>query len=206
MRLYVLRHERRAGHDRTFDSPLLPEGVARAEALATTIENEIGDDTTCYIYSSPFVRCLQTIKPYVHRSSNKVRCEYALYERITAAEDGCGENVVNFDPSNYLRGIAPSDPLHSLIDPSYESWLAPSDIQWDEQVAHVARRATAFRSYVLHTHCDEDCAVVLVSHMSTVNTILNREDHAAFPMGGLVRVDIASRNSSSPWSYTPLNF
>ena len=205
MRLYLLRHERRAGHDRTFHSPLLPDGLMRAADLASAIETEVGD-TQCYIYSSPFVRCLQTIAPYARRNSKKVRREYALYERITAAEKDCADNVVNFYPNNFIHDIERTNPLHALLDLSYESRLSQNNITWDETVSHVACRARPFCDDILRTHGHENCAVILVSHMSIVNTILNRDDGAAFPMGGLVRVDLESTEKGGEWSYTPLNF
>jgi len=62
MRVYVVRHEKRDRGDATFLSLLLPEGHADAQGRLIDVIERI--DPT-HIYTSPFLRVLQTVKPYV---------------------------------------------------------------------------------------------------------------------------------------------
>ena len=59
MRLYILRHEDRT-MDLTFFSPLTKNGLEKSNELINHLENE---RINC-IYSSPYIRTLQTIYPY----------------------------------------------------------------------------------------------------------------------------------------------
>ena len=79
MRLYILRHEER------FESPkfytqLTDIGLKKSEILKTILDKE----ELNLIFSSPFPRVLQTIKPYydLKKMSNAVCIDYALYETM----------------------------------------------------------------------------------------------------------------------------
>ena len=59
MKIYILRHEERT-IDASFFSPLTKQGILNSINLIPLLENL--NITT--IISSPFIRTLQTIKPY----------------------------------------------------------------------------------------------------------------------------------------------
>ena len=77
MKLYVLRHEKR-GSDASFYSPLLKEGLDNSEKLVKYLDNEKID----LIFSSPFKRTLQTVKPYCDKKNLKINVEFSLYEKM----------------------------------------------------------------------------------------------------------------------------
>lgn len=68
MRLFVVRHEKRNRGDATFLSPLLPEGHADAAGRLVEV---IRDIEPTHIYASPFLRVLQTVKPYLESTSRE---------------------------------------------------------------------------------------------------------------------------------------
>ena len=101
MKLYLLRHEIRDLRNPTFYSPLLRQGLENAENLKYILNN-IQFDT---IFSSPFKRVLQTIKPYCDMTKKKVNIEYSLYEQIYDHEN----TIVKFDKNDFRKDLLPSD-------------------------------------------------------------------------------------------------
>ena len=78
MRLYLLRHEDRT-QDATFFAPLTLRGLQNSKKLVKVLRKlQIN-----VIFSSPFVRTLQTIKNYSKLSGIPVKIDYALEEYIS---------------------------------------------------------------------------------------------------------------------------
>jgi broad specificity phosphatase PhoE len=76
MKIYFLRHEHR-NDDVTPSSPLTAKGHENAQKLVDELS---GIDFTA-IFSSPYLRCLQTILPYVEKNNDVVvNVEFALVE------------------------------------------------------------------------------------------------------------------------------
>ena len=75
MKIYILRHEDRT-QDCSFFSPLTSLGLNNAVNLINYLD-------TCninIIFSSPFIRTLQTIKPYIDTKKCIINIEYGLSE------------------------------------------------------------------------------------------------------------------------------
>ena len=79
MKIYILRHELRDLSDTSFLSPLLSEGLNRTKKDLKDILNTLDINV---VYSSPFIRALQTIHPYVLENKKKVNIEYVICETI----------------------------------------------------------------------------------------------------------------------------
>ena len=75
MKLYILRHEDRT-QDATMFSPLTKEGLKNSLSLVDTLQDLEID----VIYSSPFVRTLQTVHPFAKSRNKKINLEYGLQE------------------------------------------------------------------------------------------------------------------------------
>ena len=79
-KLYLVRHakagERRLwdGDDR--DRPLSPKGWKQAELLAARLQ-VLG---VCGLYSSPYVRCMQTLQPLADRLGREIEIDQRLSE------------------------------------------------------------------------------------------------------------------------------
>ena len=75
MKIYLLRHEIRDLKNPTFYSPLLKQGLDNADKLKYILKTQSIDT----IYSSPFKRVFQTVKPYCNLEDKKVNIEYSLF-------------------------------------------------------------------------------------------------------------------------------
>lgn len=194
--LYFVRHERRHPLDRTFHSPLLLEGQRGARLLAASLSKI--QPRVHVLYSSPFRRCLETWGPFLEQSQTvpplQVRIENALYERIaaeTAADRARGETA--FHPARFRETVSRELPHAQFLDTQYESWLPLEAVLWNESVADVQERARAFLEHVRRTHVPTHSTdvinVVIVTHLSVLNAMLDRPDDAEFPMGCVHRVE-----------------
>ena len=178
MRLFALRHAERAPDDPTVDSPLLPEGHATAAALALS--------TSCprftHVYTSPFLRCLQTIAPLCAQCPTlSLRIEHALYEYMRAD--------AGHDPATWRRTWTPGQcaAVDEHIDRAYTSWWPLAALEYGETEAVMRARATAFRAHLADAHGPDD-VVLLVTHLSVVNALREQSDEAPCPMGTLVEL------------------
>ena len=203
MRLFVLRHEKRQPHDPTFWSSLTPEGVRDAMYhVAPLLQSDI---RPTHLYTSPLLRCLQTVAPYcaVNRNTHVLRCEPALYERVRDAPDPLTPSERTFDPSSFREqhlGLRPAyDYLHPYVDTSYTPHVPMDDIRWGETEHDVRERVVRFLSHLRSVHAPTD-RVLLVTHRSVVNVLLERSDSADFPMGGIALVQETAHTGMSSTS------
>ena len=73
MKLYFLRHEKRP-LEQYFDISLTPQGQSDAYNLIDPLKSL----HLHQIYSSPFIRVLETIQPYLISNNTSVNFEYSL--------------------------------------------------------------------------------------------------------------------------------
>lgn len=79
--IYLVRHAKAEGQP--FHAPLTEAGESQAVQLAAFLENR----SVQAIYSSPFVRALETIKPFAERSGLLIQEDDRLGERILSDQD-----------------------------------------------------------------------------------------------------------------------
>ena len=77
MTIYYLRHEDRPLEDSTFYIELSKLGKRRAR---TSLKSLLLQLDLNEIYCSPFIRCLQTINPFIQESGKIVNVDYGLQE------------------------------------------------------------------------------------------------------------------------------
>ena len=78
--LFLLRHCERDLSSPYFDTSLLPEGFRNAE---NKVLNNLQNLKFDKVYCSPFIRCLQTIKPFLESSNTSITVDYLLMEWIS---------------------------------------------------------------------------------------------------------------------------
>jgi phosphohistidine phosphatase SixA len=78
MKLILLRHEER-GIDVGFNSNLTEKGIINS---CTVLPDKLNALKIDIIFSSPFIRTLQTIYPYSNLYNKKINIEYGLYEYL----------------------------------------------------------------------------------------------------------------------------
>ena len=78
--IYLVRHakagERRVWDGDDEDRPLSKHGWKQSESIA----NRLADKGATSLYSSPYVRCMQTLEPLARRLGVDVHAERRLYE------------------------------------------------------------------------------------------------------------------------------
>lgn len=146
-KVFLLRHEQR-GNTISFDTPLTPQGLERAEKI---IAPQLERLNIKIIYSSPFVRTLQTIRPFCENCNLKVNLEWSLVESmpINPVIPGDFSPIINSDYKSYLSYETPSDTdlLNFTI---------------------LKNRAKSFIESL-----DRSDNILLVTHMPVINAILS---------------------------------
>ena len=180
MKIYLLRHGMRKFEDHGFYSLLTPEGEKQAEELVETLE----DLKINQIYSSPFIRALQTIKPYSEKSKISVKVEYGIYEDIEEPW---------FCPEEFQYTLTADEKEKYRVDETYESYFPMEGIKFNESFENVQARVDMFLNYLLIQHQNTTDNILLVTHMSVVNALLStyekREKESKFPQAGLIEMN-----------------
>ncbi len=160
MRVILLRHEERDMANPLFYSSLTPDGMANAELLGYKLLRYNID----VIFSSPFLRTLQTVYPYCRNTNKKVNVEYGLYEYI--------HNIM-FTRDNYYHDIMEYKIeyplLWSIINKQYKSIVDEDDLECYENEMGLQRRIIKFFDELIPRYHDK--TVLIVSHMGVINRI-----------------------------------
>lgn len=174
MRLYLLRHEERNLRDISFFSPLTLRGRWNAENKQVPILNQL--DLT-KIYSSPFLRALETIEPYIRQEELNI-------------------DSINIDHSLAEASIFGYYRMYDLpllwydrfkINRNYLSITGKIERQETEQ--EIAMRVRKFLQYLIarYKHTDEN--ILIISHEYIIILILRELDLNAreIKMGELIQ-------------------
>ncbi len=160
MKLILLRHEDRNLLNPLFFTPLTDLGMTRRYQLIEPLSSENID----IIYSSPFLRTLETIYPTATFLKKKVNVEYALYEYV--------HNPL-FTLTDWYHDVSElwKDHLHlkEMINPRYKSMIKEDDFEIMEDEKRLERRLTPFIMKLLRE--DSQKTVLLVTHGGVINKI-----------------------------------
>jgi 2,3-bisphosphoglycerate-dependent phosphoglycerate mutase len=159
MKLYILRHEDRT-NDCSFFSPLTKIGLENSKKLTKHLKEHKID----LIFSSPFIRTLQTIDPYVTENNLKINIEYGLSEIHN--EDIISKKSVGLVLPEYLAEIFNHNP-------SYESRIKHNEITYPENIIHVKKRIKRVLKKIFNEYYNSEYNIILVTHQSLCCTILN---------------------------------
>jgi broad specificity phosphatase PhoE len=158
MKIYILRHEDRT-MDRTFFSPLTEEGLNNSIRLI----EQLNKHNINYIFSSPFIRTLQTVYPYSKQSGVKINPEHSLSEiqhpRLIPVE-------------SYKINLPSYIAEQFNCNPGYISMLDPSNHVYPENEETVAARVKAFLTRLIREHVGKDHNILIVTHQIIINSIL----------------------------------
>ena len=119
MKIYILRHEDRT-HDCTFFSPLTKIGLENSIKLIDILKKEKINT----IYTSPFIRTLQTIYPYAKSNNIKLNIEYGMSE--IHHEDIIAKKSVGINLPEYLAESFE-------YNPEYKTLIKSTDIVYPEK-------------------------------------------------------------------------
>lgn len=156
MRIYILRHEHRT-QDCSFFSPLTKKGLENSIKLVDYLKKEKIDK----IYSSPFIRTLQTIYPYAKEHDIKINIEYGLSE--IHHQDIIPKKAVGISLPEYLAESF-------NYNPEYKTVIEPTKIIYPEKEIDAQNRMKRILKKVIEDNIKCNYNIVLVTHQTLCNT------------------------------------
>ena len=175
--LYLLRHEERPDIP-VFHTELTNNGKKNSINLAKILENIDID----MIFCSPFIRTLQTIKPYCKKNNLVVNCEMGLYEFL---EDPRFEK----DGIKTIHNIY-DDTILRIINYTYRTIVLKSELKYPETEETLLQRTNKVLKYIKNL---KKYNILIVSHLSTINALIKNiyfehDINTEFKMGELIQI------------------
>jgi broad specificity phosphatase PhoE len=145
--IFLMRHEQR-GISTSFETPLTQRGKENA---ATIICQQLEQNNIDVIYSSPFVRVLQTIQPFCRKTGINVNLEWSLVESMPV------------DP-------IVSDNFNDIVNKDYLSFAKYScPLTSDMLLFDVIK--LRMKKFIKSIDCSKN--ILLVTHMPVINAVLS---------------------------------
>jgi broad specificity phosphatase PhoE len=171
MPVYVIRHEIRCSNDPSFFSPLTAEGKQNAIALIQKLDSLKIE----HVFSSPFLRCIQTVLPYCWKYGINMRIENSLYECLSSTR---------FTTSDIQTTMSSETKIALGIQNGYKSWTHLDEIKLDQ---YPLKRVEDFVEYV-RTMFSPTSSVLICTHMDCINTIFGQPKGTHVPMGEIIEI------------------
>jgi len=198
MKIYFLRHEKRP-QEQTFEISLTDIGHQNAQKLIPLLDSL----SIQQIYSSPFLRCLETLHPFCKNNDKNINVENSLYEFVT-------ERL--FTQSNYKQSLTSSQKSKYLVNQDYTSFFDIENLLFPQNEELMEERVYAFLNYLINQYQNQEISILLCGHKKIVDKIyiLYLKEHdlveekskkLEYPMGGLSLV-----YDNNTYCYHPLNF
>ena len=159
MKLYILRHEDRT-KDCTLFSPLTELGLSNSFKLKTILNNE----NINIIYSSPYIRALQTVYFYSDKHNIKINIEEGLSEI----------QIENILPKQSIGVTLPVYIMKKYnYNSNYTSIVPNNEIKYPEKYCDVLERTKKILSYILSKYYNTDFNILIVTHQTTCKCLIN---------------------------------
>lgn len=191
MRLFVMRHCERNLMDCGFESPLLPIGIHNAKKLYSQM-NFMNIDT---IYSSPFLRTIQSADFYSKIKNIPINIDYSLAEFVLPVDKYRMQSIYNYE--------IPISWKENFIIKTEDMLIDKYNV--NELFNDCIKRICNFLVYIIKKYKYTNKNILLVSHMSIVNIILglienniNKETFdmdRPYPMGLITELNILNKNN-----------
>ena len=170
MPIYLLRHEERDQHNTSFETPLTWNGQRRA---ATDVADRLKEVNAVHVFSSPYVRCVQTVLPFCWAHNVPLHIEPALFEHDS--------NGIQTHPP---MALTPRE--LSIIGGNYSA--APFVSTADLATEPFADRIDGYRRYITKLYERSAATIVLCTHLCCINALLQRDLNHPLDMGGLIKL------------------
>lgn len=164
IRILLLRHEERNMLDPRFFTSLTEKGLENAQLLKEKIQKYDVKYKINTIYSSPFLRTMQTIYPYAKDNEKRVNMEYGLYEYLHNPLLHTHNWFV--EPEELLEKYPQ---FENIINPYYTSIIKKDDFTLLENETDLERRVVKMMNVLISQHMGQ--TILLVSHQGTINKI-----------------------------------
>jgi broad specificity phosphatase PhoE len=177
MTIYFLRHEERDMSNPLFNSQLTDNGKHNAN---NNLPNTLKKLNIKTIYCSPFLRTLQTIQQFSKEANISINIEPAISEYI--------HNDKFKDNDNFK--IEYNEEFN--INKEYSSYQNINTIKYKENEIELKKRTHKFLSYLSGIYDNND-NILLVSHMGTINAMLDyfipTDFYFKFDMGKVSKIE-----------------
>lgn len=198
MKIYFLRHEKRP-QEQTFEISLTEEGHKNAQKLIPLLDSL----SIQQIYSSPFLRCLETLRPFCKENGKNINVENSLYEFVT-------ERL--FTQSNYNQSLTSSQKSNYLVNHDYTSYFDIENLLFPQTEEFMEERVYAFLNHLINQYQNQELSILLCGHKKILDKIYilylkendlenEKSKKIEYPMGG---VSLVYQNNT--YCYHPLNF
>lgn len=152
LNLYTLRHEKRSLSNPLFKSPLLPQGEVIANDILISKLEKCNIDI---IYTSPFLRCINTIKPYALKNNVPIHVDYNLYEWMTHP-DFENERVQTLEDKSQFSSVSNDD----------------INIVFPETISSRLTRTKQFMIDLEEKYKDTNLNILICTHMDIMHDII----------------------------------
>lgn len=197
MKIYILRHEDRT-MDGTFFSPLTQDGLDNSIKLIEIL-SKCKIDT---IYSSPFIRTLQTVLPYAKSKGLKINLEHSLAEI---------QHPHLIPVKSYQINLPVYIAEQFNYNPNYTSCLSPSNHTYPEDESCVNKRVKKFIAKIVQDMAKKNNNILIVTHQIVCNCLLKLatkkmgdiciECSYNYPKGAVTKIF-----DTDEWVFEPLNW
>ena len=198
MKIYILRHEDRT-MDLTFFSPLTKNGLENSLELVKNLEKEKINS----VYSSPYIRTLQTVYPYCKKYNLKPKLDYSITELYQ--EDNIPKKSYQITLPEYIAESF-------NYETEYDTLMTPNDIKFPEDITSFNKRVKNFLKNIIKYNYNTDKNILLVTHQGVIDIILhsitknNKELRAKlaeqkYPKGGLTKIF-----EDNKWNFNKINW
>ena len=177
MKLILLRHEKRNLLQQSFFTPLTEDGMRDRFNLVNPLSNENID----FIYSSPYLRTLETVLPTADYLEKPIQIEYGLYEYL---HNPFYTSLNWYHTVDELFGEYPY--IQRYINDDYKSVVSIKDFYVLEDERNLENRIIKMMNEIIPRHRND--TVLLVSHQAVINKIKDlyvkpTKTNTEFPMG-----------------------
>lgn len=182
MRVILLRHEER-GIDVGFYSNLTEHGIINA---CNYLPDKLHALKIDVIFSSPFIRTLQTIYPYANLYNKNINIEYGLYEYLHNPYFLLGKWY-------YTINDIKDKGLSRIINYEYQSIVKKNDFSVLEDEEDLEKRVKKFFDYLKRNFYNQ--SVLIVTHKGVINKIKDiymrpTDSDEDFDMGSIEEFEI----------------
>lgn len=158
MKLYIMRHCERDINNCSFESPLLDVGHINAEQICNTMESY----NITKIFSSPFLRTIQTSHYYSKKHNIPINIDYSLCEFVDT-----DDKHKMYSSNNY---IIPHEWKNTYNINTTN--MIKNTFNNDENINMCITRIYEFLNHIENKYGKTNENILLVTHMSIVNIIL----------------------------------
>lgn len=136
------------------------------------------------IFCSPFIRTIQSIEPYCQKNNIFINIENSLYEYA---------NPKYFNKDNYKHSIKELKKYNStnIINNNYDSYLKLDNLEFPSVSCDIdiKGRTSKFISYLYKKYKSQNVNILLITHKSTINAILNRDLEESYDLGKINEIN-----------------